>query len=133
MKAHRFGRERVARYGLLVFRAWRRSADERRRLYRWSESLVIGVVDGVLDRQRAQQHRARMMRDIERRRKCLLEQKLEFRALCRRFVRGNGKRRERLRAQIESYLQRKGERKEALAMIVRDVTRLTQRACGYVA
>ena len=53
---------------------------ERRALYHWSESIVDGV---VYDAQRAQQRRAQMMRDIERRLKHLLAQKLQFRRMCR--------------------------------------------------
>ena len=75
----------------------------------------MGVVD---DAQRAQQRPSQMMRDIERRLKHLLAQKFGFQRMCRRLVCGNENRRARLRPDSESYLQRKGERREALTMIV---------------
>lgn len=87
---------------------------------------MIGVVDDVLDAQRAAQWRTQTMCDIERRLERLLTKKLEFRRMCRRFVRGNGKCKAKLRSGIESYLQSRDERKKTLAMIVSDVTRLVQ-------
>ncbi len=93
----------------------------------WTKSIVIGLVDDVLDRQNADIQVQDTLSQIERTLKQLLDRKVRFRRNCRRYLAVKGQKgmdHDKMRVEIEAYLEQKGERQEQIAVIVQGIQRI---------
>ena len=119
-----------------VFRRWMESVAEKERTYFWTKSIVIGLVDDVLDRKTAEIEIRDVLNGIEIKLKSMLADKMRFRSNCKKYLNmrmavGNrcgdedyNKMETSLRTEIETYLQKKVKRKEEMTFIVRDINRI---------
>ena len=125
---------------------WRQFVDENEMIYFWSESIVLGIVDDIMDHKmsdiqlsvkpkNSKKDVDETLNEIEMALQDLLNQKLEFQRKCKAFIRI--KQREsysmsdidnlkqcKLEMALSAYLQNKQKRKNQIATIVRDITNI---------
>ena len=99
---------------------------EKRRTYFWTKSIVIGLVDDILDHKTAETEIRDALNGIEIKLKSMLEDKMRFRSNCKQYLnmRMDNKIEGSLRTEIETYLQQKVRRKQEMTFIVRDINRI---------